>query len=89
MSSAGRVPVSFMPGQLPDPSQGLSGQSVRWTDVGVDAQMSQQAQNEGGEALAGPEVVGADSRVRRTCWERVWTRGASGRFLKLWKELES
>lgn len=51
--------------------------------------MSQRAQNEGGEALACLEVVGADSRVRRTCWEQVQTRGALGRFLKLRKQLES
>lgn len=37
VSSARRVPVSFVPGQLPDPSRGLSGRSVGWTDVGVDA----------------------------------------------------
>ena len=37
--------------------------------MGVDERMNRQRQNEGGEALARPEVVGADSRVRRTCRE--------------------
>lgn len=67
-AGAGRVPVFFLPSQLPDPSQGLSGVSVRRTDVGVDEWMSQRVQNEGDEALTRPEVVGADFRVRRTCW---------------------